>query len=106
MSCAASTPSAGLPVDSGDDYELVLTPPARRALAERLPEAVAAAVINFLTSSLVREPRRVGKPLRGDLRGIWSARRGSYRVLYRLREDPQEVIVLRIEHRQDAYRPL
>jgi mRNA interferase RelE/StbE len=95
-----------LPVDGEDDYELVLTPPARRALTERLPEAVAAAVINFLTSSLVQEPRHVGQPLRGDLSGIWSARRGTYRVLYRVREDPREVIVLRIEHRRDAYRPL
>lgn len=87
------------------EYELVLTPPARRALAERPPEPVAAAVIDFLTTTLVHDPRRVGKPLRGDLAGIWSARRGTYRVLYRLRQDPPEVIVMRIEHRADAYRP-
>lgn len=86
------------------EYELVVTPPARRALTERLPEAVAAAVINFLTTALVREPRRVGKPLRGDLAGVWAARRGSYRVLYRVREAPREVIVVRVEHRRDAYR--
>jgi mRNA interferase RelE/StbE len=84
-------------------YELVLTPPARRALTDRLPEAVAAAVIDFLTTTLVTQPRRVGKPLRGDLEGIWSARRGTYRVLYRLREDPPEVVVLRIDHRKAAY---
>ncbi len=101
-SCAVLTRFAAL----ADEYELILTPPARRALTERLPEAVAAAAINFLTTSLLREPRRVGKPLRGDLAGIWSARRGSYRVLYRIREDRREVIVLRIEHRRDAYRPL
>ena len=88
-----------------DEYELVLTPPARRALTERLPEVVAAAVIEFLTTALVRQPRRVGKPLRGELAGVWAARRGTYRVLYRLREDPREVIVVRIEHRQDVYRP-
>ena len=58
-------------------WELVLTPPARRALTDRLPEAVARAVIDFLTSALVNEPRRVGKPLRGELAGIWSARRGT-----------------------------
>ena len=62
--------------------------------------------MNFLTSTLVSEPRRVGKPLRGDLAGIWSARRGSYRVLYRLREDRREAIVLGIDHRRDVYRPL
>ena len=88
------------------DYELVLTPPARRAPVEKLPEPVAPAVIEFLTVTLVRQPHRVGKPLRDDLAGVWSARRGTYRVLYRIREDLREVIVLRIEHRRDAYRPL
>ncbi|HEY1540721.1 MAG TPA: type II toxin-antitoxin system RelE/ParE family toxin [Solirubrobacteraceae bacterium] len=67
---------------------------------------MATAVINFLTTALVREPRRVGKPLRGELAGIWAARRGSYRVLYRVREDTREVIVVRVEHRRDVYRPL
>lgn len=87
------------------EYELVLAPPARRALTDALPEAVAGAVIYFLTTALVQHPRPVGKPLRGDLAGIWSARRGTYRVLYRLREDTREVIVVRIEHRRDVYRP-
>jgi mRNA interferase RelE/StbE len=88
------------------DYELVLTPPARRALTGKLPEPVAVAVIEFLTTALIRQPYRVGKPLRDDLAGVWSARRGTYRVLYRVREDLREVIVLRVEHRRDAYRPL
>jgi mRNA-degrading endonuclease RelE of RelBE toxin-antitoxin system len=88
------------------EYELVLAPPARRALTGTLPEPVAAAVIEFITTALVQQPHRVGKPLRDDLAGIWSARRGTYRVLYRIREDIREVIVLRVEHRRDAYRPL
>lgn len=91
---------------SEDAYELVLTAPARRALTERLPETVAGAVIDFMTTALVQRPRRVGKPLCGELVGIWSARRGTYRVLYRLTEQPREVVVVRIEHRRDAYRPL
>lgn len=93
-------------MSDGTDYELVLTPPARRALTGRLPEPIAAAAIEFMTTALVGQPARVGKPLRGDLAGIWSARRGTYRVLYRIREDPREVIVLRVEHRRDVYRPL
>jgi mRNA interferase RelE/StbE len=51
-----------------------------------------------------RLPRRVGKPLRVELTGIWSARRGTYRILYRIHDDTREVIVLRIEHRRDVYR--
>lgn len=87
-------------------YELVLTPPARRAVTDALPEPVATPVIDFLTTALTDNPQRVGTPLRDDLAGIWSARRGTYRVLYRIRENPPEVIVLRVEHRRDAYRPL
>ena len=69
------------------------------------PEAVAAAVIEFLSGALVEDPCRVGKPLRGDLAGIRSARRGTYRVLYRINEGAREVVVVRIEHRSDAYLP-
>jgi mRNA interferase RelE/StbE len=88
------------------DYELVLTPPARRGLSQTLPEPIAAAAIEFLTGGLIAAPQRVGKPLRFELAGVWSARRGTYRVLYRINEDAREVIVLRVEHRRDAYRPL
>jgi mRNA-degrading endonuclease RelE of RelBE toxin-antitoxin system len=89
---------------SEEPYELVLTPPAVRAVRSGLPEAVAAAVIEFLTGALIRNPHRVGKPLRGQLAGIHSARRGTYRVLYRIHETAREVVVLRIDHRKDAYR--
>ncbi|MEO7981468.1 MAG: hypothetical protein ABI807_11345 [Sporichthyaceae bacterium] len=42
---------------------------------------MARAVIDFLTTGRVANPHRMGKPLRDDLAGIWSARRGTYRVL-------------------------
>ena len=86
-----------------EGYELVLTPPAVGAIRTGLPEAVAAAVIEFMSGPLVVNPRRVGKMLRRELAGIWSARRGTYRVLYRINDDPKEVVVLRIEHRRDVY---
>jgi mRNA-degrading endonuclease RelE of RelBE toxin-antitoxin system len=86
-------------------YEIALTPPARRAIAEEQREAVAVAVIDFVTTALLDNPHGVGTPLRDDLDGIWSARRGTYRVLYRIREDSRGVVVLRIDHRRDAYRP-
>ena len=83
-----------------------MTPPARRAIAEELPEAVAVAVIDFITTVLMENPHRVGKPLRNDLSGVWSARRGTYRVLYRIHDERREVVVLHIDHRRDAHRPL
>lgn len=86
-------------------YELVVAAPATRAIRETLPEAVAFAVIDFITGPLLDNPKRVGAPLRGELEGIWSARRGTYRVLYRVNDESREVIVLRVGHRRDVYRP-
>jgi mRNA interferase RelE/StbE len=87
-----------------EPYELVVTPPAARALQTTLPEPVAAAVVEFLTGSLIHNPRRVGKPLRGDLAGVHSARRGTYLVLYRINDNRHEVVVVRIDHSRGAYR--
>lgn len=81
------------------------TVPAARAIRETLPEAVAFAVIDFITGALLENSKRVGAPLRGELEGIWSARRGTYRVLYRIDDENSEVIVLRVGHRRDIYRP-
>nr|NLI50177.1 type II toxin-antitoxin system RelE/ParE family toxin [Propionibacterium sp.] len=86
-----------------EGYELVLTPPAIRAIQAGLPEAVAAAAIEFMTGPLMGNPRRVGKMLRRELQGIWSAKRGTYRVLYRINDRTHEVIVVRIDHRRDVY---
>ena len=88
-----------------EPYELVVARPAARAIAEDLPEAVAAAVIDFITGPLLLEPKRVGRELRNELAGIHSARRGTYRILYRINDDEQTVTVIRIDHRRDVYRP-
>ena len=85
-------------------YELVVTAPAARAIRETLPEGVAFAVIDFITGALRDNPKRVGAPLRDELEGVWSARRGTYRVLYRIDDTNREVIVLRVGHRLDVYR--
>jgi mRNA-degrading endonuclease RelE of RelBE toxin-antitoxin system len=72
---------------------------------DRLPPRIVPAVIEFLYGPLAEQPRRVGEPLRDDFAGEWGARRGSYRVLHRLDEDDDRVIVTRVAHRGDAYRP-
>lgn len=85
-------------------WTLVVAGPAERSLA-RLPEGVAAAVVEFILGPMTEAPTVVGKPLQRELAGYWSARRGSYRVIYRLDEHERQVLVVRIEHRSDVYRP-
>lgn len=68
-----------------------------------LPLAAAAAVGGFLTGPLLDRPKVVGKPLARELAGYYSARRGAYRVIYRVDDDAGLVHVVRIDHRSDVY---
>ena len=85
-------------------YQIRLSRPARHDLA-RLPDRVLHAVLAFLDGPLTENPHRVGKPLRVDLTGLYSARRGSFRILYEIQENEILVEVVRIAHRAEAFRP-
>lgn len=91
---------------SSEPYALRVAGPAARALAGRLPEKVATAVHEFITTTLLDNPQRIGKRLLlPPYAGTWSARRGAYRVLYEIDDETRTVMVTAIEHRADAYRP-
>lgn len=91
---------------SGDErYALTVSPTARRQLAEVLPEAVAFAAHEFIVGPLLENPFRVGKRLAAPLQDRHSARRGTYRVIYRVDEVQRLVTVVAVVSRADAYRP-
>jgi mRNA interferase RelE/StbE len=87
----------------GEQYDIRFQPAARRAISQRLPETVAAAVLEFCDAALAVNPQRVGKPLFGPLAGCHGARRGTYRIVYRIDEATRIVHVLDIDHRNDIY---
>jgi mRNA-degrading endonuclease RelE of RelBE toxin-antitoxin system len=88
---------------SGEPFEVHWATPARRAL-RRLPEKAAAAAVEFIYGPLATNPARVGRPLRLEFEGAYSAHRGDYRVVYRIDERRRRVLVLAIGHRADIYR--
>lgn len=83
---------------------VVVTRTAARQLAEHLPEAVEAACVEFIFGALAEDPHRVGAPLRRPFEGQWRARRGEYRVRYRVDEPGEIVYVVDVDHRRDVYR--
>ena len=85
-------------------YRIELTGAAKRALTNELPEAVAVARWELIRGPLAEHPHRVGKPLRDQLAGRYSARRGEFRVIYSIFEDRIVVRVIHIAHRRDVYR--
>ena len=87
-----------------DRYRLRFHRVARRAIGQSLPEAVASAVLEFCDDALADNPYRVGKPLFGPLAGCHGARRGTYRIVYRVDDETRTVHVLDVDHRTDIYR--
>lgn len=88
-----------------EPHELRVAASAARTIQRTLSESVASAVVEFITGTLLAEPYRVGKPLRRELQGTYSARRGAFRIIYTIDDVERTVTVLRVEHRADVYRP-
>jgi mRNA interferase RelE/StbE len=90
--------------DNADDsYRTVLTAAALRSL-ESVPTRVAEPLVAFIFGGLASNPRRRGKPLQRELAGHWSARRGEFRIVYRLDEQAKTMYILKIGHRSGVYR--
>lgn len=89
---------------TAERFELVISPTAHRQLTEHLPESVAFAAYDFLIGPLLENSHRVGKRLRPPLEDRHSARRGTYRVTYRIDDEQRRVTVVGVVRRSDAYR--
>ncbi|MHB8275031.1 MAG: type II toxin-antitoxin system RelE family toxin [Dermatophilaceae bacterium] len=83
--------------------EVIFAGTARRDL-QRIAPRIVPAIIELVFGDLKRAPRKVGKPLKRELEGSYSARRGPYRVLYNINDPANRIEILRVEHRVDVYR--
>jgi mRNA interferase RelE/StbE len=100
----AATPVEVSGEAAGGLYVLRTTPTARRALSETLPEAVAVAAYEFMTGPLLADPHRVGKRLLPPFDDRLTARRGTYRIIYRVDDRARVVTVVDVAHHRDVYR--
>lgn len=91
-------------VGSPEPYVVLLSRRARRNLSEDLPVEVAIAATETIQHAIAVNPSRVGKPLDEPFDGYYSARRGTYRIIYRIDEAKRVVEIYSIRHRRDAYR--
>ena len=86
-----------------EPFEIEWAAGALRSL-DRLPEKIATACVEFVYGGLAENPHRAGRPLRFDLEGKHSARRGDFRIIYEIDEDQHAVTIVAIDHRSDIYR--
>jgi mRNA interferase RelE/StbE len=87
-----------------DPYTVLISRRARRNLHEDLPLEVAIAATETIRHAIAVNPYRAGKPLNEPFAGYHTARRGTYRIIYRINEAKRVVEIHSIRHRRDAYR--
>ncbi len=85
-------------------YEVEITPEGLRHL-NQLPQKIRDAALAAVFGPIAEYPARLGKPLLGELEGLRSARRGDYRIIYQIVEEEKSIIIHRIQHRGEVYRP-
>ena len=83
-------------------YEVEITPEGLRHL-NRLPDKIRSAVLATIFDSIAPNPKRAGKALRGELEGLYSARRGEFRVIYEIDDDAGIVLIHRAQYRRRVY---
>ena len=49
------------------------------------------------------DPRRFGRPLTGDLKGLWRYRIGDYRIVASIEDDRFVVLIVTVGHRREVY---
>jgi mRNA interferase RelE/StbE len=91
--------------DDGGPYSVELSGQARRNIHENLPLEVALAAMETIEGAIAVNPYQVDKPLDEPFDGYYSARRGTYRIVYWINEAKHQVEIHSIRHRRDAYRP-
>ncbi|MBQ1050885.1 type II toxin-antitoxin system RelE/ParE family toxin [Micromonospora sp. C51] len=90
--------------EADSPYTVMFSRQARRNLHEDLPLEVAVAATETIQHAIAVNPYRAGKPLDEPFDGFHSARRGTYRVIYRINEAKRVVEIHSIRHRRDAHR--
>jgi mRNA interferase RelE/StbE len=85
-------------------YTVIVASSAVRDL-DRIPPRIVPAIIEFIYGDLARNPKRVGKRLEREFEGLYSARRGPYRILYEVHDEHVRVVIVHVDHRADVYRP-
>ena len=85
-------------------YKLLYTEESKKQIARldgRLKEKIRTAV-----EYIAQDPVAAGKPLTKELKGRWSYRVESYRIIYRIYKTEVLVLILTVGHRKEVYKKI
>jgi mRNA interferase RelE/StbE len=62
-------------------------------------------ILTYLKEKIMtsEDPRSLGKPLSGNLIGLWRYRVGDYRILAKIEDDSFVILIVHAGHRKNVY---
>ena len=86
-------------------YEVIFTDSALKEL-KKLDKPVVREIKNWVVKNLVDcvDPRIHGKPLKGNLKGVWRYRVGDYRLFADIQDDKLVIFLFEVAHRKEIYK--
>ncbi len=82
-------------------YEIIFRNPAKRFL-KNLSKDSQKKILEKIEK--LKDNPRIGKPLTGNLRGLWRLRFDNYRIVYRIKDQELIVYVMNIGDREGIYK--
>ena len=81
-------------------YEIIFRTPAQKFL-KKLDPFVVKEILKKIKK--LEEDPFIGKPLVGNLSGLWKLRYDKYRIIYEIKDKELIIFVLNIGHRKNVY---
>ncbi len=71
---------------------------------KKLNKTIQKRILKYLEQlETIQDPRSKGKPLVGNLKGLWRYRVGDYRIVCIIKDLELEIKAVKISHRKDIY---
>ena len=86
-------------------YQVEYLPQVVKTL-EKMDKYTKRIIIEWIEKHLVgcEDPRVHGKPLTGNLKGIWRYRVGDYRLFAEIRDNELIIFLFEVAHRREIYK--
>jgi mRNA interferase RelE/StbE len=71
---------------------------------KKLNRTTAKKIVAKVKNYLIKDPIKLGTPLKGALKGLHRYRVGKYRVIYVIDQAEKKIIILNVNHRRKIYK--
>lgn len=71
---------------------------------KKIDKKTAEKIINKVKNYLTQNPAKLGRSLRGGLKGLFRYRIGDYRIVYAIDHLEKTIIILNVNHRKRVYK--